>query len=78
MYLKFNIIGLKLVVIKFFFNFFFKVANSLNREDDRRRTFVNWTNSNIDPEVLARAGFYYHGPMDSVCCWFCKVIIGRW
>lgn len=53
-------------------------AANLNREDERRKTFgVAWPHAHLDPDVLARTGFYFVGPHDNVKCYFCKVEIGR-
>lgn len=50
----------------------------MNREVARRITFRDWSNPCVDPNVLVMTGFYHLGPLDSVYCWFCKVIIGGW
>lgn len=53
-------------------------AANLYREDQRRKTFgADWPHAHLDPDVLARTGFYFHGPYDNVKCYFCKVEIGR-
>lgn len=53
-------------------------AANLNREEVRRKTFgADWPHPHLDPDILARTGFYYIGPHDHVKCYFCKVEIGR-
>lgn len=53
-------------------------AANLNREEVRRKTFgADWPHAHLDPDVLARTGFYFVGPQDNVKCYFCKVEIGR-
>lgn len=56
----------------------FSSEENLNREDVRRKTFgPNWPHRHLDPDLLARTGFYFVGPHDNVKCFFCKVEIGR-
>lgn len=54
------------------------MTDTLYREDNRVKTFVNWPHSFIDPKKLAQTGFSYIGPDDNVKCYFCKAEIGRW
>lgn len=46
----------------------------LNKESDRRRTFVdnNWRNDYVQVVDLARTGFYYSKRPDYVTCYFCQ------
>lgn len=52
---------------------------ALNMESVRLQTFYtnNW-NSHINPQVLARQGFYYLKTNDNVRCYFCHLEIGMW
>lgn len=47
-------------------------------ESVRRQTFANWTVASIDPDSLARAGFFYLQTSDHVQCVFCRGIVGYW
>lgn len=47
-------------------------------ESVRLATFKNWPNTNIDPESLAKAGFYYFNVQDQVKCAWCSGIIAKW
>ncbi|KAK8744295.1 hypothetical protein OTU49_000722 [Cherax quadricarinatus] len=51
---------------------------ALLMESVRRQTFANWTVAFIDPEQLARAGFFYLQTQDHVQCVFCQGIVGYW
>lgn len=51
----------------------------LHKEKERLKTFKNWPVKFINPEKLARSGFFYIGlNTDHVQCYFCKVRIGSW
>lgn len=54
------------------------VRESLNHEEVRRKTFINWPLSFINSNTLAMTGFYFFGHADTVRCHFCQVEIGRW
>ncbi|XP_028308792.1 baculoviral IAP repeat-containing protein 7 [Gouania willdenowi] len=48
-------------------------------EDSRLTTFHNWpTEASIQPDVLARAGFFYTGHGDNVKCFFCDGGLRNW
>lgn len=44
----------------------------------RRQTFADWPITYMDPDKLARAGFYYLKTKDHVQCAFCGGIVGFW
>ncbi|NXW76244.1 BIR7B protein, partial [Hirundo rustica] len=49
------------------------------REEMRLSTFENWPpNSNVYPEQLARAGFFYTGQGDVVRCFYCDGGVRSW
>ncbi|AER41437.1 Iap-3 [Epinotia aporema granulovirus] len=50
----------------------------MDREEARLSTFKNWPVPFLDPQTMARNGFYYLGRRDEVRCAFCKVEIMRW
>lgn len=50
----------------------------MRREEERIKTFDKWPISFLNPDQLARNGFYYLGRGDEVRCAFCKVEIMRW
>lgn len=54
------------------------ILGKLKREVVRFRTFQNWTSSAMQPNILAKAGFFYFNDMDRVQCAFCLGIIGQW
>lgn len=60
------------------------VFPALKRELIRYKTFFSnplrpWSfSNNIEPMILAAAGFYYYGDEDYVQCAFCGVAIGHW
>ncbi|KAF4078333.1 hypothetical protein AMELA_G00198060 [Ameiurus melas] len=48
-------------------------------EDTRLTTFSNWpTGTSIQPDTLARAGFFYTGHSDNVKCFFCNGSLRNW
>ena len=47
-------------------------------ESVRRQTFTNWTLPFVDPDQLARAGFFYLRTLDHVQCAFCQGVVGYW
>ncbi|XP_049543972.1 baculoviral IAP repeat-containing protein 7-B [Anopheles darlingi] len=53
-------------------------ANELMEEQNRLATFVHWPVSFVNPEELAKAGFYYTHQSDEVKCAWCSGVIGRW
>ena len=46
--------------------------------EDRLKTFTNWPNPHVSPEVLAKAGFQYTRVADIVRCIFCGVEGYQW
>ena len=44
----------------------------------RLETFRNWSNSNVKPEMLAKAGFVYSGREDKVTCINCGGGLRNW
>nr|AWK27045.1 X-linked inhibitor of apoptosis protein [Eriocheir sinensis] len=44
----------------------------------RRQTFVDWPLPFVDPDSLAKAGFFYLKTKDHVQCVFCNGIVGFW
>jgi hypothetical protein len=55
-----------------------EILQNLKREVVRLRTFQNWTSSTIQPNMLAKAGFFYFNDRDKVQCAFCLGIFGLW
>lgn len=52
---------------------------ALKSEDARLQTFIHWpTSIPVQPEQLARDGFYYLGSGDRVKCVFCNLILKNW
>ncbi|XP_068453591.1 baculoviral IAP repeat-containing protein 7 [Clinocottus analis] len=48
-------------------------------EDSRLTTFHNWpTDASVQPDVLARAGFFYTGHGDNVKCFHCDGGLRNW
>uniref|UniRef100_A0A3Q3KPZ8 RING-type E3 ubiquitin transferase n=1 Tax=Monopterus albus TaxID=43700 RepID=A0A3Q3KPZ8_MONAL len=48
-------------------------------EDSRLATFHSWpTEASIQPDVLARAGFFYTGHGDNVKCFYCDGGLQNW
>lgn len=56
------------------------LEGNLRYENHRLKTFddVGWPHNFINPEKLAKTGFYYVGPFDQVKCYFCKLVVWRW
>ncbi|NXV75579.1 BIR7B protein, partial [Atlantisia rogersi] len=51
----------------------------MEAEEVRLSTFRNWPqDTNVPPEQLARAGFFYTGQDDTVRCFFCDGGVRRW
>lgn len=51
----------------------------MNTEQNRLRTFAEWpTNAAVSAERIAKAGFYYTGPEQTVQCFACGVRISEW
>ncbi|XP_037792861.1 death-associated inhibitor of apoptosis 1-like, partial [Penaeus monodon] len=56
----------------------FHQLSSLQLESVRRRTFASWPSASVDPDALARDGFFYTGEKDYVRCVFCHHNLGAW
>lgn len=56
----------------------FHWQSALLLEAVRRQTFTNWPVAYIDPDELAKAGFFYLRTEDHVQCTFCQGIVGYW
>ncbi|KAK7072052.1 hypothetical protein SK128_002759 [Halocaridina rubra] len=56
----------------------FHHPSDLMLESVRRLTFSNWTVSYVDPDQLAKSGFFHRRTVDHVECVFCKGIVGYW
>ncbi|KAM4738018.1 baculoviral IAP repeat-containing protein 7 [Anableps anableps] len=55
------------------------VYPEMEAEDSRLTTFHNWpTEASVQPDVLARAGFFYTGHGDNVKCFFCDGGLRNW
>ncbi|XP_036388335.1 baculoviral IAP repeat-containing protein 7 [Megalops cyprinoides] len=55
------------------------VYPEMEAEDSRLTTFHNWpTEASVQPEVLARAGFFYTGHGDNVKCFYCDGGLRNW
>uniref|UniRef100_A0A667ZKJ7 RING-type E3 ubiquitin transferase n=1 Tax=Myripristis murdjan TaxID=586833 RepID=A0A667ZKJ7_9TELE len=51
----------------------------MEEEDSRLTTFHNWpTGASVQPDVLARAGFFYTGHGDNVKCFYCDGGLRNW
>ncbi|XP_065142375.1 baculoviral IAP repeat-containing protein 7 [Paramisgurnus dabryanus] len=51
----------------------------MESEDNRRTSFHNWpTGASVQPDTLARAGFFYTGHGDNVKCFFCDGGLRNW
>jgi len=50
----------------------------LRCEQERLRTFVDWSNTLISPVDLAANGFYYLGDHDRCMCVFCYIVLTNW
>jgi len=51
----------------------------MNREDSRLQTFENWPeNAPVDPQRIAKAGFYFTGRNMEVECFCCGGKIHEW
>lgn len=50
----------------------------MNSEKNRLETFKNWSVEFVDPEILAKIGFFYTGRKDEVKCNFCKTLVCDW
>lgn len=51
---------------------------SMKTEAARRRTYQGWPLPFLAPSDLAKAGFYYVGPLDRVACFACGGQLGNW
>uniref|UniRef100_A0A8C5Q9T4 RING-type E3 ubiquitin transferase n=1 Tax=Leptobrachium leishanense TaxID=445787 RepID=A0A8C5Q9T4_9ANUR len=51
---------------------------SMASEEARRATFSNWSLAFLKPDDLVKAGFYYIGPGDKVCCFSCDGKLNNW
>ncbi|XP_071530777.1 baculoviral IAP repeat-containing protein 7-like [Panulirus ornatus] len=56
----------------------FHWQSDLLLESVRRQTFANWTVDFVEPDQLAREGFFYLQISDHVQCVFCQGIVGYW
>ncbi|XP_010874146.1 baculoviral IAP repeat-containing protein 7 isoform X2 [Esox lucius] len=55
------------------------VYPEMELEETRLNTFHNWpTGAAVQPDVLARAGFFYTGHGDNVKCFFCDGGLRNW
>ncbi|XP_053705969.1 baculoviral IAP repeat-containing protein 7 isoform X1 [Synchiropus splendidus] len=55
------------------------VYPELEDEDSRLTTFHNWpTEASVQPDILARAGFFYTGHADNVKCFYCDGGLRNW
>ncbi|KAI4873752.1 hypothetical protein NFI96_010610 [Prochilodus magdalenae] len=55
------------------------VYPEMESEDTRLTTFHNWpTGASVQPDILARAGFFYTGHGDNVKCFFCDGGLRNW
>ncbi|XP_071781057.1 baculoviral IAP repeat-containing protein 7 [Centroberyx gerrardi] len=55
------------------------VYPEMEAEDSRLTTFHNWpTGASVQPDVLARAGFFYTGHGDNVKCFYCDGGLRNW
>ncbi|XP_067382509.1 baculoviral IAP repeat-containing protein 7 [Channa argus] len=55
------------------------VYPEMETEDSRLTTFHNWpTEASVQPDILARAGFFYTGHGDNVKCFYCDGGLRNW
>ncbi|XP_051947914.1 baculoviral IAP repeat-containing protein 7-like isoform X1 [Xyrauchen texanus] len=55
------------------------VCPEMESEDNRLTTYQNWpTGASVQPDSLARAGFFYTGHSDNVKCFFCDGGLRNW
>ncbi|XP_067302843.1 baculoviral IAP repeat-containing protein 7 isoform X3 [Pseudorasbora parva] len=55
------------------------VNPEMESEDNRLSTYHNWpTGASVQPDTLARAGFFYTGHGDNVKCFFCDGGLRNW
>ncbi|XP_017270511.1 baculoviral IAP repeat-containing protein 7 isoform X2 [Kryptolebias marmoratus] len=55
------------------------VYPEMEAEDSRLTSFHNWpTEASVQPDVLARAGFFYTGHGDNVKCFYCDGGLRNW
>uniref|UniRef100_A0A665TW27 RING-type E3 ubiquitin transferase n=1 Tax=Echeneis naucrates TaxID=173247 RepID=A0A665TW27_ECHNA len=55
------------------------VYPEMEAEDSRLTTFHNWpSEASVQPDVLARAGFFYTGHGDNVKCFYCDGGLRNW
>ncbi|XP_061909707.1 baculoviral IAP repeat-containing protein 7 [Entelurus aequoreus] len=55
------------------------VYPEMEAEDSRLTTFHNWpTEASVQPDLLARAGFFYTGHGDNVKCFYCDGGLRNW
>lgn len=56
----------------------FTSTDSLRKETERKKTFIDWPLNFIQPDELVKHGFYYLRTLDHVACAFCRGIVGAW
>lgn len=56
----------------------FSSCDGLRCEKERLETFINWPLQWLNPEDLARDGFFYQRKADHCVCAFCWGIVGEW
>ncbi|XP_049436038.1 baculoviral IAP repeat-containing protein 7 isoform X2 [Epinephelus fuscoguttatus] len=55
------------------------VYPEMEAEDSRLTTYHNWpTEASVQPDILARAGFFYTGHGDNVKCFYCDGGLRNW
>lgn len=59
-------------------NFLALLFRKLKREAMRFKTYQNWSFTGIQPNILAKAGFYFFNQEKTVQCVFCLGIIWDW
>lgn len=56
-----------------------EVVNEMRWEEKRLKTFGRFPLScSVQPSQFARSGFYFTGKGDSVQCFSCRIVLGRW
>lgn len=57
---------------------FTSIVDSLRKETERKKTFIDWPLDFIQPDDLVKFGFFYLRTSDHVACIFCRGIVGAW